>query len=386
MKTTFFYFLFLIIGIKSFTQTNTFFIGNKTYPCSKSYSLCLNYNLNAIATSLLIAKDGDNGLLALTSNGKIHGTLLLYLDDNTIITCYDKYLYDQVNLIWTTVYNLTKVEIAKLKTTNVNSIRFNQQVSMNLSYAFSVDNTECVSNILKNPKLSEKRTPKIDFPTIIKDLFSFNTAVQETSTIIDIDGNIYKTVKIGNQIWMAENLKTTKYRDGSPIPNVTDSSQWIKLTTGAFCNYNNDVNNAKIYGRLYNWYAVGNSRNIAPKGWHVATDEEWATLITYLGGESEACIKLMEVDTTHWKMYLSAGFANINSSGFSALPSGGYVEVGGDMYFDFLTFRMSQDAIWWSSTDIDKSTAWYIHLGNFLPIKKTSGDKLYGFSVRCVKD
>ena len=102
----------------------------------------------------------------------------------------------------------------------------------------------------------------------------------KTGTVTDIDSNTYQTVKIGNQWWMTENLKVTHYRNGNAIPNVTDDSAWSSLTTGAYCIYNHDESNATTYGRLYNCYAVTDSRNIAPAGWHVPTDAEWTTLTT----------------------------------------------------------------------------------------------------------
>ena len=100
------------------------------------------------------------------------------------------------------------------------------------------------------------------------------------NAVKDIDGNVYHTVTIGTQVWMVENLKVTKYRDGTPIPNKTDATEWGSLTTGAYCDYDNTVSNSTIYGKLYNWYAVNDWRNIAPTGWHVPTDAEWTTLTT----------------------------------------------------------------------------------------------------------
>lgn len=102
------------------------------------------------------------------------------------------------------------------------------------------------------------------------------------STVKDIDGNVYHTIVIGTQTWMLENLKTTKYSNGDPIPNITDSLTWVSLETGAYCNYNNDENNSVIYGRLYNWYSVNDSRKLAPVGWHVPNDSEWRTLTDFL--------------------------------------------------------------------------------------------------------
>ena len=110
----------------------------------------------------------------------------------------------------------------------------------------------------------------------------------EIGTVTDIDGNLYYTVKIGEQWWMLENLRVTHYRNGDAIPNVTDDAEWEGLSTGAYCDYDNDPANVATYGRLYNWYAVGDSRNIAPAGWHVPSDDEWQTLVDYLGGSSVA--------------------------------------------------------------------------------------------------
>lgn len=108
-------------------------------------------------------------------------------------------------------------------------------------------------------------------------VFSFScsdkpTSSEQTETISDIDGNTYDIIKIGNQWWMAENLKVTHYQNGDPIPNVISSSDWVNLKTGAYCIYDNNFANVATYGRLYNWYAVVDKRNIAPKGWHVPTD------------------------------------------------------------------------------------------------------------------
>ena len=152
----------------------------------------------------------------------------------------------------------------------------------------------------------------------------------ETGTVTDIDGNTYQTVKIGDQWWMAENLKVTCYRNGDAIPNITDGTTWASLSTGAYCEYNNDINNVATYGRLYNWYAVTDSRNIAPAGWHVPSDAEWKQLEMYLGmSQSEADAtgwrgtdeggKLKEVGTMHWN---SPNTGATNESGFTALPGG----------------------------------------------------------------
>jgi uncharacterized protein (TIGR02145 family) len=195
-------------------------------------------------------------------------------------------------------------------------------------------------------------------------------------TVTDIDGNTYLTVKIGNQWWMAENLRVTHFRNGEDMPNITDNTTWRNLTTGAYCNYNNDTAQVAVYGRLYNWYAVGDSRNIAPAGWHVPSDAEWQTLVDYLGGQVVAGGKMKEVGTTHW-WYPSGA---TNESGFTALPGGLRGNFG-------VYSSMGNYAQFWSSTENYSNLAWYHYL-----VCESSGVNRYdaemrgGFSVRCVKD
>jgi len=215
------------------------------------------------------------------------------------------------------------------------------------------------------------------------------TITLETGTVTDIDGNVYQTVKIGDQLWMAENLKVTHYRNGDAIPNVTDSTDWGNLTTGAYCNYYNDANNATTYGRLYNWYAVNDSRNIAPEGWHVPSDEEWKTLEMYLGmSQSDADDsgrrgtgvggKMKEAGTEHWN---SPNTGATNESGFSALP-GGYRSYKGTYYYGRGYF-----AHFWSSTEYDSDGAWYRDLYyNDSGVWRGYINERDGVSVRCVRD
>ncbi len=158
-----------------------------------------------------------------------------------------------------------------------------------------------------------------------------------SDTVTDIDGNVYHTVTIGTQVWLVENLKTTRYNDGTSIPLVTDSAAWSNADTSAYCWYNNDIANKNTYGALYNWFTV-NTGKLAIAGWHIPTDAEWTTLTDYLGGESIAGGKLKETGTTHWR---SPNAGATNESGFTALP-GGHRDVNG-------TFSaMGDDGFWWS--------------------------------------
>jgi uncharacterized protein (TIGR02145 family) len=199
-------------------------------------------------------------------------------------------------------------------------------------------------------------------------------------TLTDQDGNIYNTITIGTQEWMAENLRTTVYRDGTPIQNVEGDTEWTELSDGAYCNYGNKENFDTIatYGRIYNWYAVADSRKLAPEGWHIPTDAEWAKLINYLGGENVAGGKMKEAGTVHW---LSPNASATNSSGFTGLPN----SYRGSIYGIF--YQLDGMSYWWSSTEDDEDEAYGVCLDY-----STAGALLGysfkndGFAIRCVKD
>ena len=187
---------------------------------------------------------------------------------------------------------------------------------------------------------------------------------------------------------MAENLKATHYRNGEPIPNVADPDIWAGLATGAYCNYYNNEDYVAIYGRLYNWYAVVDSQNIAPIGWHLPTDEEWKQLELCLGmsqdevdstgrrGTDEGG-KLKEAGTEHWR---NPNTGATNESGFTALP-GGFRSRDGDYY------SIWYKAIFWSSTEYSYFTAWGRQLEhNFSTVVRSGYDLEHGFSIRCVRD
>ena len=200
----------------------------------------------------------------------------------------------------------------------------------------------------------------------------------DTTTVTDIDGNVYQTVQIGDQCWMAENLKVKHYRNGDPILHLTDNVGWTSTSSGAYCAYDNNESNVETYGRLYNWYAVDDSRNIAPGGWHVPTDDEWQTLVDYLGGSSVAGGKLKEAGTEHWN---SPNTGATNESGFTALP-GGYRYGSNGSYYN-----MGYGGYFWSSTENYSYYAWYrtLYYGNS-EVGRGSSSKQYGFSVRCLRD
>jgi len=211
--------------------------------------------------------------------------------------------------------------------------------------------------------------------------------VVQAQTVTDFDGNLYNTVTIGTQTWMKENLKTTKYNDGTTIPNVTDNTAWTALTTGAYSDYNNTTANSDTYGRLYNWFTVDNNgpskvvsnggKNVCPIGWHVPSDDEWTTLTNFLGGLSIAGGKLKETGIMHWT---TPNTDATNESNFTALP-GGARDISST--FSFLW----DGGNWWSSTGFSSTTAWSRYLGyNYAGVSRYLSNKPYGFSVRCVKD
>ena len=200
-----------------------------------------------------------------------------------------------------------------------------------------------------------------------------NLVPESCGTISDIDGNSYATIRIGTQCWMQSNLKVSKYRDGYNIPNITDNNQWNLTNTGAWCNYNNAPGNGTTYGKLYNWYAVNDSRGLCPTGWHVPSDEEWSTLEIYLGPSAGGKLK----STTGW---YSSNIGATNSSGFTAMPGGARDASGG---FSIV----GEYGFWWSSSDAGSGSAWSRTLYFYgAGVDSYNFGSRYGFSVRCVRD
>jgi uncharacterized protein (TIGR02145 family) len=201
------------------------------------------------------------------------------------------------------------------------------------------------------------------------------------SNITDVEGNSYKTVFIGTQQWMGENLKTSKYSDGTTIPNITDNTLWSSNTTGAWAYYNNDATNNSKYGKLYNWYAVSKTsngnKNVCPTGWHVPSDAEWTVLTDYLGGANVAGGKMKEIGTINW---VSPNTDATNASLFTGLP-------GGYRLYDGYCFIIGQEGYWWSSTVRITNIAWKRNLsGSCGCVSRSSSSKESGFSVRCLRD
>jgi uncharacterized protein (TIGR02145 family) len=205
--------------------------------------------------------------------------------------------------------------------------------------------------------------------------------------VIDVDSNIYHTIKIGSQVWMQENLKTTRYNNGDIIGTTTPATLGIASETSPKYQWpnsgdGNDSSNVAIYGRLYTWYAVTDIRNVCPTGWHVPSNDEWHVLSNYLGGDTVAGGKLKESGTSHW-LYPDDGATN--ESGFTALPGGcrwpPRDESHGDRFAQPGSF-----AFWWTSTEFGVIEAYGWHLQESYDWYESWYHKAYGNSVRCIKD
>jgi len=203
--------------------------------------------------------------------------------------------------------------------------------------------------------------------------------VDQAGTVKDIEGNVYKTIPVGTQVWMTENLKSTKYNDGTSILNLT--SVWSLLSIPGYCWYNNDGATYKTtYGALYNWFAV-NTGKLCPAGWHVPTDAQWTILTNYLGvinttNYSDAGGKLKETGTTHWQ---SPNTGATNKSGFTALPGGARYDNGA-----FSNIRTG--GWWWSSTSSSANAFQRSMSSNSTYINRAASSKYTGLSVRCLKN
>jgi uncharacterized protein (TIGR02145 family) len=206
----------------------------------------------------------------------------------------------------------------------------------------------------------------------------------------DIDNNSYSSVKIGNQVWMQENLFVTHYRNGDPIQNITklNDEQWINAVTGAYCDYDDSDENAGLYGHLYNWYAVNDSRKICPAGWHIPTRDDWQTLIEYLGNniETVGILKSKGLSESLWK---EPNTVSNYESGFSALPGGGRISLLFSPTNSVYANKESE-GLWWSITEYSGSypdLAYFFSIDSFGPaLVDFNSNKITGLSIRCIKD
>jgi len=199
-----------------------------------------------------------------------------------------------------------------------------------------------------------------------------------TGTVTDVEGNVYPTIKIGQQEWMVENLKTVTYNDGTPIPNVTDMSAWANLTADAYSWYDNDISSKDVYGALYNWYAV-NTKKLCPTGWAMPSSDTWGALANSLGGKTVSGGRMKEAGTARWQ---APNAGATNQSGFSARPAGA-------RYLDGSFIYRGQFAFWWCSDAKLLSlpaTAWFWDVTNNTTDSGGAQSQYpFGYSVRCMR-
>jgi uncharacterized protein (TIGR02145 family) len=252
--------------------------------------------------------------------------------------------------------------------------------------AFTINAQNDTMYIMKNGVVAGKFNVNNQVDSVI----FYKPISSSSTTVTDFDGNVYNTITIGSQVWMAENLKTTHYSDGTAIPLVTGNSNWDTLTatSKAYCWYNDDVINKATYGALYTWAAAMNGaasvttnpsgvQGVCPTGWHLPSDAEWTQLTDYLGGTGVAGGKLKESGTTHWT---SPNTGATNETGFTALP-GGYRNCDGTFYV------IGDYGLWWVSEELDSYSAYYRDMYYDTSYVSRYGDyKEVGFSVRCLRD
>lgn len=228
----------------------------------------------------------------------------------------------------------------------------------------------------------------IAFSLIIQGIFSETSGQVMQNSITDIDNNIYKMTVIGEQIWLTENLKTTKYNDGTPIPNITDITEWRNSNEPGFVWYDNDISNKYLYGALYNGFAVLTKRELCPAGWRVATDGDWKELENYLGMTNEEANGLVwrgtieggKLKQAGTKLWTKPNEGATNESNFNIIPSGRCDSSG--KFYDKAT-----GATIWTSTETSMTCAFYRHFASMDARigRNPDGDKKFGLAVRCIK-
>jgi hypothetical protein len=297
---------------------------------------------------------------------------------------------NQVSLSWTdnsnneTGYKIQRKSVGgnfiDIATTGPNVTNFSDvSVAPNTAYTYQI----CAFNSIDNSTSCSEEFRVTTTNTLPNNSFT------PGPDVTDIDGNLYSSVVTAcAQIWTSKNLTVSRYRNGDLIPQVTDSAQWLRATTGAWCWYNNDSINFSQFGKIYNWYAVNDPRGLAPTGWHVPTDTEWKILVHCLDPAADTALSVNQQSATaggamkdtgviYWN---SPNAGATNSSGFAALP-------GGYRRFNGMFLNAGDYGYWWCAGQLGLLTAWYRYLEyNSTYLYRNDYDKGSGFSVRVVKD
>ena len=349
-------------------------------PTASAQTLCASAtvaNLTATGTAIKWYTSASGGTALPTTTILTTGT---YYVSQTVNGCESARTAVNVTVTPNTTPIFTQIgavcsgtNVTALPTTSTNGITGTWSPALNntitTTYTFTPTAGQCATTTTQTITITN---PSITSP------ISFVAAVA-----------VLPSVTIGTQVWTNKNLDVTTYRDGTPIPEVTDPTAWAALTTGAWCFYDNDPANGAIYGKLYNWYAVAgihdndpNTPNkiLAPQGWHVPADSEWTILTTFLGGTYNSGGKMKEAGTTHWT---SPNTGATNSTGFTGLP-GGYRNIfGGDIFYNIY-----DAGAWWSSSEYRPNDYWirYLYYDNGSDLFSSYADKTTGLSVRLIKD
>jgi uncharacterized protein (TIGR02145 family) len=301
------------------------------------------------------------------------------------------YRVDSLNSVvdsWKTIYSTEKSEnlrlkndISNLQTTITN---LNSQVS-NLTKELNLKKSEAQNQYQELSKIKEQLKVKSDSLNLVKNeldkLKPPPVKVNSAPPVANQQVGPYKTVRIGTQVWMTKNLDVSTFRNGDPIPEAKTDEEWKKAGENkqpAWCYYNNDPGNGEKFGKLYNWYAVNDSRGLAPVGYHIPSDAEWTTLIDFSGGESVAAIKMK--NTSGWDID-GESYNGTNESGFSSLP-GGF--RGGSGSF----LAIGEYGLWWNSTEVSTFNAGFCKMESYyrISVYRSFCNKANGYSVRCIKD
>ncbi len=382
------------IGDNNAIDKNSFFNLNN-YPNPFVDKTTVNFDLHETEDVSIVLRNILGEQLAYYKNTLMHGnhSFIIYPGSERfyLLTLTGKHTSKTIKLL-NANGNSTNGEKSRIVYNgfNDNSIRYKSENAIN-SFGFALGDE------LKYIAYSNMGESSIvDSPTenqIYVFQYSSNPC-PDFPNVTDVDGNVYNTVLIGSQCWMAENLKTTTYNNNLPIPNVTETGDWLSLTTGAYVWQSNDISWKDLYGALYNWWAIDNPAGLCPTGWHVPEDDEWTVLTDFIGGmgsphgnELKSCRQVNSplggdcLTTEHPRWNYADTHYGTNDYFFSVFP-GGFRSIFGGGFWD-----IGDTGNWWTSTESSTDEAVRRAIGDeWGGVYEYNSDKRYGFSVRCIKD